>query len=120
MRSRPRISIGYKQPGHGPDLLQHCGDQVVILGLPTPGAEIGATPEHIADRIRAALGVVPSERLHLTPDCGMWFLPRAVAFGKTRSLVTAANIPHGELQSESPMTTNADLFPSAVWSPRDE
>jgi 5-methyltetrahydropteroyltriglutamate--homocysteine methyltransferase len=47
--------------------------------------------------VRAALEVVPPERLHLAPDCGMWFLPREVAFAKLRALVLAAQLVRAEL-----------------------
>jgi 5-methyltetrahydropteroyltriglutamate--homocysteine methyltransferase len=44
--------------------------------------------------------MVPPERLHLAPDCGMWFLPRPVAFGKIHALATAAQMVRGELARE--------------------
>ena len=91
------ISIEYEQPGHGPELLEHAHDKVVILGLLDLGKEEVETPEHVAARIRAALEVIPPEHLHLASDCGMWFLPRAAAFGKLQSLVAAADIVRDEL-----------------------
>src|SRR5690348_4221656 len=36
----------------------------------------------VADRIRRALEVIPTERLIITPDCGLVRLPRDVAFSK--------------------------------------
>jgi 5-methyltetrahydropteroyltriglutamate--homocysteine methyltransferase len=92
-----QISLEYEQPGHTPDLLRHCGDKTVILGLLNLGTQAIETPEHISGRIREALAVVPPERLHLGPDCGMWFLPRAVAFGKIRALAVAAEMVRAEL-----------------------
>ncbi len=81
------MSIEYEQPGHTPDLLTHCGDRHVILGLLNLGSDAAETPEHIAARLAAALEVVPPERLHPAPDCGMWHLPREIAFAKVRALV---------------------------------
>jgi 5-methyltetrahydropteroyltriglutamate--homocysteine methyltransferase len=91
------ISLEYEQPGHNPEILRHCGDKTVILGLLNLGAHTVEKPEYLAKRVRAAMEVVPPERLHLAPDCGMWFLPRAVAFAKTRALVLGAEIVKNEL-----------------------
>ena len=69
----------------------------MILGVLNLGTQEIEPVDHIAARIRAALQVVPPERLHLAPDCGMWFLPREVAFGKLRAMVTAAEMVRAEL-----------------------
>lgn len=69
----------------------------MILGVLNLGTDEIEPVEHIAARIRDALRVVPPERLHLAPDCGMWFLPRDVAFGKLRAMVAAADAVRGEL-----------------------
>jgi 5-methyltetrahydropteroyltriglutamate--homocysteine methyltransferase len=50
------------------------------------------TPEVIADRIRRALRYVPAEDVILAPDCGMKYLPREVAAGKLRAMVSAAEL----------------------------
>jgi 5-methyltetrahydropteroyltriglutamate--homocysteine methyltransferase len=95
-----QISLEYEQPGHTPELLRHCGEKVVVLGCLSLGTRTVEEPEYIASRIRAALEVLPPERLHLAPDCGMWFLPREVAFAKLRALVTAAETVRSELAGE--------------------
>ena len=84
------ISIEYEQPGHGPELLAHARGKSVILGLLDCGAEITEDPPHLSRRIREAMEMIPAHRLHLAPDCGMWFLPRAAAFAKLRALTRAA------------------------------
>ena len=91
------ISLEYEQPGHGPDLLRHCGDKAVVLGLLNLGTKTVKKPEYIANRIRQALEIVLPHRLHLGPDCGMWFLPREVAFAKIRALVLGAAIVRNEV-----------------------
>lgn len=91
------ISLEYEQPGHEPDLLRHCGDKAIVLGVLNLGTHEVETAAHVADRVRAALEVVPPERLHLGPDCGMWFLPRKVAFAKLRAMALAAEIVRSEL-----------------------
>ena len=68
-----------------------------MLGCLNLGTPVVEKPEYIAGRIRQALEVVPPQRLHLAPDCGMWFLPREVAFAKIRALVVAADIVRSEL-----------------------
>jgi 5-methyltetrahydropteroyltriglutamate--homocysteine methyltransferase len=95
--STDQICIEYEQPGHEPELLRHCRGKDVILGVLNLGTHEIEPVEHIAGRIRAALQVVPPERLHLAPDCGMWFLPRDVAFAKIRAMATAADVVRGEL-----------------------
>lgn len=91
------ISLEYAQPGHTPDLLRHCGDKGVVLGVLDLAKPAVERPEDVAARVRAALAVVPPERLHLAPDCGMWHLPRPVAFGKLRALVLAAELVRQEI-----------------------
>lgn len=80
------ISLEYEQPGHEPDILEHCGDKHVILGLLDLGTEEVETVAHVEGRIADALQVVPARRLHPSSDCGLWFLPREVAFGKIQAL----------------------------------
>jgi 5-methyltetrahydropteroyltriglutamate--homocysteine methyltransferase len=55
--------------------------------------------ETVAGRIRNALQHVDPERLILSPDCGMKYLPRDRAFGKLRALAKAAERVRGELYS---------------------
>ena len=91
------ISIEYAQPKHSPELLKHCGDKAVILGVLDLATENIETPHAIADRARAASEFVSPNRLNLAPDCGMWHLPRPVAFAKLRALVQGAEIVIREL-----------------------
>jgi len=51
----------------------------------------------VAGRIRAALLYVPPERLVIAPDCGMKYLPRAVAYGKMQAMVDGARIVRQEV-----------------------
>jgi 5-methyltetrahydropteroyltriglutamate--homocysteine methyltransferase len=81
------ISIEYEQPRHEPALLRHCGAKHVLLGLLDLGTQSVESPEHVAERLVAATSVLPPERLHPSSDCGMWFLPRPIAFAKISSLV---------------------------------
>jgi 5-methyltetrahydropteroyltriglutamate--homocysteine methyltransferase len=86
------IALEYEQPGHEPELLRHCGDKGVILGVLNLGRHEIETPEHISSRVEAALEIIPPDRLHLSPDCGMWFLPQSVAFAKIQAMAIAAEM----------------------------
>ena len=55
------------------------------------------TPETVAARIRRALPHVDPARVIVAPDCGMKYLPRAVADGKMRAMVEGAAIVRREL-----------------------
>jgi 5-methyltetrahydropteroyltriglutamate--homocysteine methyltransferase len=59
------------------------------------------TAETVAARIRAALPHVPAERIVIAPDCGMKYLPRAVAFAKMKAMVDGAAIVRREVSRES-------------------
>jgi 5-methyltetrahydropteroyltriglutamate--homocysteine methyltransferase len=86
------ISLEYEQPGHEPAILKHCGAKHVVLGLLDLGNPEVETPRHIADRLLAALEVVPAERLHPSSDCGMWHLPRERAYAKIEALAEGTRI----------------------------
>ena len=51
----------------------------------------------VADRIRRALEVIPTERLIITPDCGLVRLPRDVAFSKLSAMVEGTRAVRKEL-----------------------
>jgi 5-methyltetrahydropteroyltriglutamate--homocysteine methyltransferase len=65
-----------------------------VLDLGNP--EIEPT-EVVAARIRNGLKHVAADRLVVAPDCGMKYLPRAVAFGKLKAMVEGARIVRREL-----------------------
>jgi 5-methyltetrahydropteroyltriglutamate--homocysteine methyltransferase len=54
------------------------------------------TPLVVAARIQRALQHIKPEQVILAPDCGMKYLPRAVADGKLRAMVEGAKILRGE------------------------
>jgi 5-methyltetrahydropteroyltriglutamate--homocysteine methyltransferase len=74
--------------------LRGKGIALGVLDLSTPEVE---TPEVIADRVRRALDDVDVDRLVLSSDCGLKYLPRASAGGKMRSLAQAAAVLREEL-----------------------
>ena len=68
--------------------------QVGILDVRTSMVE---SPEHVAERIRKVLKVVPAERVYLSTDCGMKPLPRTVARMKLKALADGAAIVRKEI-----------------------
>jgi methionine synthase II (cobalamin-independent) len=68
--------------------------QVGVLDIRTMMVE---TPEHVAERIRKVLKVVPAERVYLSTDCGMKPLSRTVAKMKLKALVDGAKIVRKEI-----------------------
>ena len=60
-----------------------------VLDLADPAAE---TAEMVAGRLGAALAHLPAGRLVAAPDCGMKYLPRALAFAKLRALAEGARL----------------------------
>jgi 5-methyltetrahydropteroyltriglutamate--homocysteine methyltransferase len=93
-----QISIEAAQPGLDLSVLRALPDKTIILGVLNLGDEQVETPEVVADRIRGALRQIEPERLVVAPDCGMKYLPRAVAFAKLQALVQGARIARGELR----------------------
>jgi len=55
------------------------------------------TADEVADRVRRAIEHVPAERLVVSTDCGLYQLPRDLAFRKLKSLVAGTRIVRREL-----------------------
>ena len=92
-----QISIEAAQPKLDLGVLADLAGKTIVLGvldLATPAVE---TPEQVAARIRAGLQHVPAARLVPAPDCGMKYLPRAVAFGKLAALSAGARLVRAEV-----------------------
>jgi 5-methyltetrahydropteroyltriglutamate--homocysteine methyltransferase len=85
-----QISIEAAQPRLDLSALAALPSKTIVLGVLDLGAPTAETPEVVADRIRAALAHVPAARLVIAPDCGMKYLPRALAFAKLRAMVEGA------------------------------
>jgi 5-methyltetrahydropteroyltriglutamate--homocysteine methyltransferase len=65
-----------------------------VIDLSDPEIESADT---VAARIREGLKYFAPDRFTASPDCGMKYLPQAVAFGKLEALVQAAEIVGAEL-----------------------
>ena len=92
-----QISVEAAQPGLDPGQLSELSPKVVVLGVLDLGDRQAESPETVAERIRAALAHVPAERLVPAPDCGMKYLPRALAFAKLQALAAGAARVRAEL-----------------------
>jgi 5-methyltetrahydropteroyltriglutamate--homocysteine methyltransferase len=93
-----QISIEAAQPRLDLTILESLPTKTIVLGVNDLADEKPETPEQIAARIRAALAYVPAERLAVAPDCGMKYLPRAVAFAKMKALADGAAIVRQEIE----------------------
>lgn len=92
-----QVSIEAAQPQLDLAVLRALPSKTVLVGVLDLGNGQVETPEQVANRIRAALEFVAPERLVATPDCGMKYLPRDVAFGKLAALAAGAKIVRAEL-----------------------
>jgi 5-methyltetrahydropteroyltriglutamate--homocysteine methyltransferase len=93
-----QISIEAAQPRLDLKILQSLPTKTIVLGVNDLADEAAETPELVAARIRAALAYVPAERLAIAPDCGMKYLPRAVAFAKMKALAEGAAMVRREIE----------------------
>jgi 5-methyltetrahydropteroyltriglutamate--homocysteine methyltransferase len=92
-----QIALEFAQPGLDATALAPLAAKTIVLGvldLSTSEVEPAAV---IADRLRAALEIVPPEQLVAGPDCGMKFLPRTAAFGKLAAMVEGARMVRDEV-----------------------
>jgi len=94
-----QISIEAAQPKLDLAVLQDLPTKTIILGVLDLSDMPIEAPENIAVRLREALRYVPPERLMVAPDCGMKYLPRAVAYRKLRAMVLGAAIVRASLVS---------------------
>lgn len=72
-------------------------DTVLGIGVVEAMSPRVERPQDVAARIRTALEHVPAQRLVVSTDCGLYQLPRDVAFRKLRALVDGTRIVRAEL-----------------------
>jgi 5-methyltetrahydropteroyltriglutamate--homocysteine methyltransferase len=92
-----QVSIETAQSKLDCAVLKKLPGKTIILGTLDLSDMAIEKPETVAARIRRALPHVPAERIVVAPDCGLKYLPRAVAFGKMRAMVEGAAIVRAEL-----------------------
>ena len=94
-----QISIEAAQPRLDLKVLRELPSKTIILGVIDLSDMNVETPQTVAERIRRALAHVPANRVVVAPDCGMKYLPRAVAFAKMKAMAEGAAMVRREIQS---------------------
>ncbi len=92
-----QISIEAAQPKLDLKVLKELPSKTIILGVIDLADMTVESPQIVAGRIRHALAYVPAERIVVAPDCGMKYLPRAIAFGKMQAMAQGAATVRREL-----------------------
>ncbi len=76
---------------------RYPSDREIVVGVIDVKDEDVETPDVVAGRIRSALKHVRAEKLFISPDCGMKFMPRDRAFGKLKAMVEGTRVVRKEL-----------------------
>jgi 5-methyltetrahydropteroyltriglutamate--homocysteine methyltransferase len=92
-----QISLEAAQPKLDLAVLQELPSKTIILGVLDLSDMRIEAPESIAAKLREALRYVPPERLMVAPDCGMKYLPRAVAYRKLQAMTLGAALVRASL-----------------------
>jgi 5-methyltetrahydropteroyltriglutamate--homocysteine methyltransferase len=79
---------------------RYSTEKAVVVGVIDVKDETVETPAVVAQRVRKALEFIPAERLSVSPDCGMKFMPRDRAFAKLKAMVEGTRIVRRELNLE--------------------
>jgi 5-methyltetrahydropteroyltriglutamate--homocysteine methyltransferase len=96
-----QISLETAQSKLDCSVLEKLPGKQIILGvidLSDPQVE---TPETVAARIRRALPHARAEDIIVAQDCGMKYLPRAVADAKLHAMVAGARIVRSEVERQA-------------------
>ncbi len=91
-----QVSIETAQSKLDCAVLASLGDKQVMVGCLDLSDMAVESPVVVASRIKRALQYIKPEQVILAPDCGMKYLPRAVADGKLRAMVAGAKILRDE------------------------
>ena len=91
------VSIECAQPRLQMDLLQQLPNKRVHVGVLDLRDVQPESPELVAERISAALEVIPADRMVVAPDCGMKYLPREVAFAKLSNMVAGRDMVRDQI-----------------------
>ena len=91
------VSIECAQPRLQMDLLLQLPNKRVHVGVLDLRDVQPESPELVAQRISAALEVIPAERMVVAPDCGMKYLPREVAFAKLSNMVAGRDMVRDQI-----------------------
>ena len=95
-----QISIETAQSKLDLGVLAELPGKTIILGVIDLSTSEVETGEEVAERVRRALPFVAANRIVISTDCGMKYLPRDSANGKMRSMAVAAKLLRGEIQEK--------------------
>jgi 5-methyltetrahydropteroyltriglutamate--homocysteine methyltransferase len=93
-----QISIETAQSGLDLGVLADLAGKTIILGVIDLSAPEVETPDVVADRVRRAFPHAPADRIVVSTDCGMKYLPRDSAVGKMHAMSVAAERLRKEIQ----------------------
>ena len=85
-----QISIETAQSKLDLGVLADLAGKAIILGVIDLSDHEVESPTVVANRVRAALPYMDADRIILSTDCGMKYLPSSSAEGKMRAMVSAA------------------------------
>ena len=91
-----QVSIETAQSGLDPSVLKHLAGKTVVLGVIDLSDHAVESAQTVADRVRRALPFVEPERVVVSTDCGMKYLPRESAEGKMRAMSAGAALLRAE------------------------
>jgi 5-methyltetrahydropteroyltriglutamate--homocysteine methyltransferase len=100
-REVDQYSLEFAEPKLAPSLLEGLPGKTIQLGVIDVGTDEVERPETVAARLRAALEVVPPERLIAAPDCGCVARGRDATRAKLRALVLGTQAVRLELEARS-------------------
>jgi 5-methyltetrahydropteroyltriglutamate--homocysteine methyltransferase len=92
-----QVSLETAQSNLDTAVLEGLRGKSIILGVIDLSTHEIESAETVAARIRKALPHVDPDKVIVAPDCGMKYLPRAVAFGKMQAMAQGAAIVRAEL-----------------------
>jgi 5-methyltetrahydropteroyltriglutamate--homocysteine methyltransferase len=84
------VSIEAAQPKLDLAVLSALPSKTIVLGVLDLGDPNAESPKTVTARLESALRHIPAGRLVAAPDCGMKYLPRALAFAKLQALAEGA------------------------------
>ncbi len=100
-----QVSLETAQSNLDCSVLAKLTGKQIILGVIDLASLQVETPGQVADRIRRALPYVDAADLIVAPDCGMKYLPRAIAKAKLEAMVAGADVVRAEFAARTPRVT---------------
>jgi 5-methyltetrahydropteroyltriglutamate--homocysteine methyltransferase len=95
--SARQIAIEVAQPKIDIGVLADLSNKQIVLGVIDLSTTTAETASQVAERIRKGLRFVKPDQLVVSPDCGMKYLPRDLAFAKLKALAEGAAVVRREL-----------------------